>query len=106
MFRYELDTLKVTFHEELITYSDWIEVFIKWFYKSITEARAEKVCEYNKKKLSHGMAFTSQRIDQRKTLYFINVLWELVTIGKMFQNCFLFSIFLKSQHLSQIRSST
>ncbi|KAL4226442.1 hypothetical protein ACF0H5_014425 [Mactra antiquata] len=41
--RYELDTLKVTFHEELITYSDWIEVFIKWFYKSITEARAEKV---------------------------------------------------------------
>ncbi|WAR25643.1 GCY19-like protein, partial [Mya arenaria] len=41
-FRYELDTLKVTFHEELITYSDWIEVFIKWFYKSITEARAEK----------------------------------------------------------------
>ncbi|WAR25647.1 GCY22-like protein, partial [Mya arenaria] len=42
LFRYELDTLKVTFHEELITYSDWIEVFIKWFYKSITEARAEK----------------------------------------------------------------
>ncbi|KAL4226720.1 hypothetical protein ACF0H5_014700 [Mactra antiquata] len=41
--RYELDTLQVTFHDELITYSDWIEVFIKWFYKSITEARAEKV---------------------------------------------------------------
>jgi len=35
----------VTFHEELLTYSDWIEVFIKWFYKSITEARAEKVNE-------------------------------------------------------------
>ncbi|XP_060577401.1 uncharacterized protein LOC132734626 [Ruditapes philippinarum] len=42
-YRYELDTLQVTFHDELITYSDWIEVFIKWFYKSITEARAEKV---------------------------------------------------------------
>jgi len=41
--RYELDTLQVTFHDELMTYSEWIEVFIKWFYKSITEARAEKV---------------------------------------------------------------
>ena len=48
-FRYELDTLKVTFHDELITYSDWIEIFIKWFYKSITEARSEKVSSITSK---------------------------------------------------------
>jgi len=56
-FRYELDTLQVTFHDELITYSDWIEVFIKWFYKSITEARAEKVQCYSFRLSLHQTVF-------------------------------------------------
>ncbi|XP_052214041.1 uncharacterized protein LOC127832559 [Dreissena polymorpha] len=41
--RYELDTLQVTFRDELNTYTAWIEVFIKWFYRAISEARAERV---------------------------------------------------------------
>ena len=42
-FRYELDTLELTFQEELQTYSDWIEVFIRWFYTTIVEAKTEYV---------------------------------------------------------------